>query len=230
MLADGYHHEPLVDVADLPVTMGGLARHNVANALAAACALWALDVPRRRIAEALRGFTPDPESSPARLNLVPVNGFHVLIDYAHNLAAYEALIATATALPHRKLIGVLAGPGDRMDDKLRALGRLAGAAFDVVIARDRSHDLRGRAPGEVAGLILEGVLETPRQDRLAWAVPDALEAIDRALGHAEAGDLVVLTATDPSVLLDYLLARAEAGVGAGGEAASPARSAAERGT
>jgi cyanophycin synthetase len=207
MVAEGYHHVPLVEVARLPFTIGGLARHNVANALAAAGALLALGHPPAAIAQALQGFRSDAEQNPGRLNLLPVRDFHVLIDYAHNPASYQALAATARAMPHRRLIGVIASPGDRYDEKLREIGRICGEAFDVIIARDRSYDLRGRAPGEAAGLLLEGAASAGRRDLLAWAIPDTREAVDRALDLAEAGDLVVIGAADPAEILGLVLAR-----------------------
>ncbi len=208
MLAVGHHHEPLMEVAHLPVALGGRARHNVANALAAAGALWALGREPAQIAQALETFRTDAEQNPGRLNLIAIRDFHALVDYAHNPASYEALVATARAMEHRRLIGVIAAPGDRYDEKLREIGRIVGAAFDVVITRDRCYDLRGRARGEAAELLLEGVQALGRRDLLAWAVPDTYEAIDRALALAEAGDLVVIGAADPEEVLTHVLARA----------------------
>ena len=50
MWADGERHWPLIDVADVPGTLQGGARHHVANAMASCAALHAVAVPRDRIA------------------------------------------------------------------------------------------------------------------------------------------------------------------------------------
>ena len=52
-----------------PVALGGLARHNVANALAAAGGARALGMTIAQVADGLRDFRPSAERSPGRLNL-----------------------------------------------------------------------------------------------------------------------------------------------------------------
>ncbi|MCH8531895.1 MAG: hypothetical protein LAT65_13680 [Saccharospirillum sp.] len=52
------------------------------------------------------------------------------MDYAHNVAAYEAIIATGRQLTQGRLIGVIAAPSDRRDTDLIAIGQICGAGFD----------------------------------------------------------------------------------------------------
>ena len=54
---------------DVPSTIRGLARHNVANALAAAGAARALGATIEQVADGLRTFNPSAEQAPGRMNL-----------------------------------------------------------------------------------------------------------------------------------------------------------------
>ena len=60
--------DPLVEVVDVPMTLAGLSRFNVENALGAASAALAVGLPARPVVEGLRSFRPDPEHNPGRMN------------------------------------------------------------------------------------------------------------------------------------------------------------------
>ena len=85
--------------------------------------------------------------------------------------------------------------GDRRDEDMHDLGRVAARYFDEVIIRE-DRNPRGRPRGRTAELILEGV----RQAQSAGAaragsaeiVLDEMEASRRALDRSRPGDLVVL--------------------------------------
>ena len=98
VLAGGMRHEALLDVRTMPVSLGGRARYNIANAMAAAAALMASGFSNRDIAAGLRGFVSDSKHNPLRSNLFDVDGVTVVVDYAHNCAAYAALAEMARAM------------------------------------------------------------------------------------------------------------------------------------
>ncbi len=81
----------------LPLTAGGAARYNAANALAAALAARALGVPEVGIARTLLRFGARPEDNPGRLVREEVGGITLLFDYAHNPAGLTALMEVAAA-------------------------------------------------------------------------------------------------------------------------------------
>ncbi|MDB5100856.1 MAG: cphA [Cyanobacteria bacterium RYN_339] len=196
MLAQGDHRLPLVEVDHLPCTLGGRARHNVANALAAMAALLGLGHQGGAIVQALATFNSSAAQNPGRLNTFHVRDFQVLLDYAHNPAGYAAIIETARALPHRRLIGVVGAPGDRYDAKIREIGAVVGRGFDELVLRDMAGDLRGRATGEVPGLLLEGIRDVRQDLDHVHTVLDEHDAVERALALAGPGDLVIVTAVD----------------------------------
>ena len=69
----------------------------------------------------------------------------MILDYGHNPAAVQAmadLVGRARVSSGRRIC-VLAGPGDRRDEDMREMARIAAKAFDHIILR-RDDDLRGR--------------------------------------------------------------------------------------
>ena len=61
---EGADEHEILDVADLPIAIGGLALHNVANALAAAGGARAMGATIEQVAEGLHHFSPSASLSP----------------------------------------------------------------------------------------------------------------------------------------------------------------------
>jgi cyanophycin synthetase len=107
--------------------------------------------------------------------------------------------AAATGTRHGRAIGVIGIPGDRRDADQREYGAIAARAFDEIIVRE-DKNLRGRAPGETAANVIEGV----RSAKAAGAsravrsekVLDEMTAVRAALRRASPGDLVVCCVDD----------------------------------
>ncbi len=192
---------PVCPVGDVPLTFGGAARFQYGNVLAAMLAAYVRGMRYTDIRSGLLSFFPSPSLTPGRLNLIPLGRRRVLVDYAHNAAAVSGLLDFASALEARRRIGVIAAPGDRRDADLIALGRHA-ARFDRVIVRE-DEDLRGRAPGETAALIRQGLREGGLDPRDIEVVRDERSAIRHALNELEDEDLLVILASDvPGTLRD----------------------------
>ena len=132
----------------------------------------------------------------------------VLIDYAHNAHGLETVgdfveRMTASA-PHfapgspswsaNLKVAVIATPGDRRDEDMRELGRVAARYFDEIVIRE-DRNPRGRKRGETAQHILEGVEQAMAAGHRVGSVEivlDEMQATRRALSRARPGDLVVL--------------------------------------
>jgi cyanophycin synthetase len=87
----------------------------------------------------------------------------------------------------------VATAGDRRDEDIRELGRVAARHFDEIIIREDENN-RGRPRGHTAALIAEGI-ESAGNDRRAKGVTtilDELEATRQALDTALEGDVVVV--------------------------------------
>ncbi len=184
----------LPPIDQIPVTLGGSARHNVANAAAAALAAAALGVPRAVIHTALRAFGQANADNAGRLERFVVRGARVWLDYAHNPHGLEALLDTARAQLAGGRLGLLLGQaGDRDDDAIRALARTAWAAAPArIVLNDLGDYLRGRVPGEVPAILqAELRLAGATSEQISLAASEA-EGARQLLAWAAPGDLVVL--------------------------------------
>ncbi|MGE5654368.1 MAG: cyanophycin synthetase, partial [Bacillota bacterium] len=149
IFGQGSDEQTLLDVDDIPISLGGKAEHNVANAMAASAALWAFGLSLDEIRYALRNFTPSLEHNPGRQNFFELDGIQVIVDYGHNEEGYRQTLAMARRFAPRRLVGVIAAPGDRKDSDILTLGNLASSGFDYIYIKEDSN-LRGRQSGEVA--------------------------------------------------------------------------------
>ena len=189
-LAEGSQETQLLRVAEIPATYGGLIPFQISNSLAAAGAAWGAGCPLDAIRLGLRTFQADDATAPGRFNIFDVGAARVIVDYGHNPHALRAIQAALRALAPRSAIGVIAAPGDRRDADIQELAAIAAETFDMILIRE-DDDLRGRAPGEVAGLIAH-TIEQVRPSLPVRIILDETEAVDTALETARPNDVVVL--------------------------------------
>ena len=189
-LAEGSHETPLLRPNEIPATFGGLIPFQVSNAMAAAGAAWGAGCPIDAIQLGLRTFQADEATAPGRFNMFEIGAARAFVDYGHNPHALRAIQAAVRAMQPRSAIGVVSAPGDRRDVDIQELAIIAADTFDHIIVRE-DPDLRGRAPGEVAGLIA-GTIESYRPSLPVQVILDEFEATDAALEMARPHDVVVL--------------------------------------
>ncbi|ATQ79135.1 cyanophycin synthetase [Massilia violaceinigra] len=189
VLANGGEEQRLLDERAMPVSMNGVARYNVANALAAAAALAAAGFDNSTIVAGLSSFVSDGKNNPLRSNVFDIGGVQVVVDFAHNCAAYGALSEMARGMAAGQIVGVVSAPGDRRDQDLREIGQVCAAGFDTVVVYES--ESRGRPEGETARLISEGAQSaSPEPGRLHCKL-DAHEAIRFALRMCSPGDMLI---------------------------------------
>jgi cyanophycin synthetase len=203
VLANGARHEAIVDVRQMPVTLNGAARYNIANSLAAAAALAASGFGNAEIADGLKSFVSDWKHNPLRSNLFDVDGVTVIVDYAHNSAAYAALAETARAMSPGRLVGVVASPGDRRDADLVDIGVTCASGFDELVVYETEN--RGRAAGSVAARLVEGIRQAKFEEDHLQVELDVHQAIRAGLARCDKGDLLVFgCGSDISELLEAI--------------------------
>ena len=224
VIRDGRRTMPIGYVHLFPATFDGNARMNVQNAMAAAAAAHAAGAHMHDIRSGLRTFSPSFFQSPGRLNLFDLSGIKVLVDYAHNPAGLRTIgdfvermtsDARSATRPANETwqanlrVGVIGTAGDRRDEDIRELGRVAARYFDEIIIRE-DRRTRGRARGETGALVAEGVVQAQREGARAGSVEvvnDELQAVRRALDHSRPGDLVVVCVDYPESVIEELEAR-----------------------
>lgn len=141
-------------VVDMPVTLDGSARHNIANAAAASLAAAALGVSATAIADLLRRFGRERADNPGRLQHWSIGGVEIYVDYAHNPDGLKALLAIVTRNRTGRLAVLLGQAGNRVDDDIRELAAItAGFDPDLVVLKEMDGYQRGRADGDVARVL-----------------------------------------------------------------------------
>jgi len=198
---------PIAGVHEAPLMMGGAARFQRGNILAAIATAYVQGIRYDDIRAGLLSFFPSPALTPGRLNLMRVGRGRILIDYAHNPAAVGGLMELVLGIDASRRVGVITAPGDRRDEDIRELGRLAAGLDHVIIKEDT--DLRGREPGAIAGLVREGLLAGGMSDSEIEVVADELDAVDHALGLLEDRDIAVVLADDVPAVLAHLRGRSQ---------------------
>ncbi len=181
----------IVFAHEIPATLGGRIRVNTSNALAAAAAALAVGVPLVTIRDALATFTNEFAQTPGRFNHITINGCDVLMDYAHNVGALQAIGAVVKSFNAPRSVGMIAIPGDRRDEDARAFGDLAARTFDRIVIWEESK-LRGRKAGEMPGLLRDAALQAGLPADCVSVVPDEMEAAVTAVQLGRPGDLVVV--------------------------------------
>jgi cyanophycin synthetase len=189
---EGPRADPLVEVVDVPMTLSGLSRFNVENALAAASAALAAGIDRSHVVAGLRSFRPDPEHNPGRMNFFTLGEVSVVMDLAHNEVGLEAMIEIMRGVraPGCRLLLGLGAVGDRQDELIEMLGEIAARDADVVVIGHKLHYLRGRTVEELEGLLRAGAERVGVTDIAAY--PTELESLQALVGLAEPGDVVGL--------------------------------------
>jgi cyanophycin synthetase len=179
------------------ITLAGTARFQIANLLAAMAACRALGIGVETITSALTHFGAAQQNR-GRVNFYKVNGGHVVVDYGHNVGAFQAICDMTRAWNYGETIGVVSLPGDRSDALLEQASRVAGCGFDRLIIREDA-DSRGRAPGEVAQRFYETVHAMhPALDPVV--ILDEFQAYQHALRLARPGTVVTLFFDDYEIV------------------------------
>ena len=193
---------PIAPVREVPLMLGGAARFQRENILAAIATAYVQGMRYDDIRAGLLSFFPSPSLTPGRLNLMRVPKGRVLVDYAHNSAAIKGLMEFVQNLDANRRIGVVTAPGDRRDDDLRNVGRLASCLDYVVVKEDEYR--RGREMGQIAELIVSGLREGRLKEEQYTTIFDEQDAIAHAMAQMMDNDLVVVLADDVTKSIDLI--------------------------
>jgi cyanophycin synthetase len=194
-LAHGGIDHDLGLVAEMPLSMGGIATYNVANVAGAALVAFMLGITATTISAVLGRFGARLEDNPGRMMSFDVRGVRVLIDYAHNADGLRGFLKVADHLRGGDgRLGLLLGhAGNRTDTDIEELARVA-ATFrpDLVVVKENETQLRGRAPGEVPHIIRAELLRLGFPESAAPVCNSEVEAARCAIDWSHPGDVLAL--------------------------------------
>jgi len=193
---DNGTHMPVLWSHLVPATMEGKAMYNVENAMFAAGMAFSFGVDLDNIRHGLRTFDTSFFQAPGRTNVFDEHAFKVILDYAHNPAAFRAMSDLVDRLDVAgKRIGVVSVPGDRRDeDVMEAAGILAGH-FDHYICK-ADDNRRKRGHDEIPQLLRKGLMEHGVDADHIEIIPSEAAAVDAGLNMAQEGDLLVIFGDD----------------------------------
>ena len=156
-------------------------RFNVENVLAAVAVARLLGLATEAIAAGVEAL----EGVPGRFEAIDAGQpFAVIVDYSHKPDALENVLRTARELAGNRVICVFGCGGDRDRGKRPMMGRIAAERSDVAIVT--SDNPRSEDPGAIIAEVVAGAGAKLEVE------PDRAAAIERAIGIAREGDVVVI--------------------------------------
>ena len=189
----------LASLREVPLAFGGAARFQLQNILAAAAAAYVQGMPSDQIRAGLLSFIPSAAHTPGRLNVIETDRGRVILDYAHNAASIAGLLEFVAGMPAQKRMALISVPGDRRDEDLRAVGRLA-SGMDFVIFKEHEPYRRGREPGEIAEVLKQGLLAAGFPPERIATFTSEREAVEHVISLMGPGTIVTIVADSPDVL------------------------------
>jgi cyanophycin synthetase len=214
VMTSGRQGHRLLPVEDVPVTLAGISRHNLSNAMAAAAAALGAGIPEEAVVEGLRSFVLDPERNPGRANIFEVDQRVVVVDYAHNEDGMRGLIEIAKGLraPGARILLAFGSAGDRTNAILHRLGYTAARGPDRVAIAHLHRYLRGRDPQDLADRLQAGLEDGGKPQ--APVFQNEIEALEWMFDESAPNDVIAITAlAQRPEVFQYLRDRGGAPVG-----------------
>ncbi|MFT5351088.1 MAG: cyanophycin synthetase, partial [Gammaproteobacteria bacterium] len=151
----------VVKITDVPITLNGIARHNVQNTLGVVALSCALGIDYPYIKQGLLNFKGGTEENPGRGNFFEANGIKILIDFAHNEHGMTALAATAANIQSTRRLILFGQAGDRSDEAIADLVKAAMKTNpDYMIVCETPGYERGREVNETSDIIVRAITGT----------------------------------------------------------------------
>ena len=160
---------------------------NVSNMAAATTLAYLLGVKLQDIQEGVANL----EAVPGRFERAAEGlGYDVIVDYAHTPDALEKLLSTARDIAKGRVILVFGACGDRDKSKRPIMGEIAARGADRIFLTDE--ESYNEDPSEIRAMLRTGIEQGGGSGKMT-EVADRREAIERALGSAKKGDMVLIT-------------------------------------
>jgi UDP-N-acetylmuramoyl-L-alanyl-D-glutamate--2,6-diaminopimelate ligase len=192
---DGISAEIVTPAGIIQASSRLIGRYNLSNIVGAAATASAMGIP----AGAIRTGIAAMSGAPGRMERIDNSrGLLVFVDYAHTADALENVLGTLRAAGARRIITVFGCGGDRDREKRPVMGSVAARLSSLLIVT--SDNPRSEDPGAIISQIEQGIaaLGIERFDAESildtgyCIIADRRRAIEKALGMACAGDVVLI--------------------------------------
>ncbi|MDG1861503.1 MAG: Mur ligase family protein [SAR324 cluster bacterium] len=201
----------LLNVNEIPFTLNGAARYNVANSLGVIALAKNLGFADEIIVKTLKEFKGDIDDNPGRGNYLTLplptanrsqdsdveQAFQLLIDFAHNAHGLNAVCETLALLPVNQRLVVAGHVGSHSDQEIREMTRVIAEIKPIFFLVPQMEDyLRGRKPGEISKIVLDELRLLGFAEENIGSAENCLEAVKLAVQRVKAGDLLMLIGLD----------------------------------
>jgi cyanophycin synthetase len=194
---------PIIQLSDIPATLGGLLRFNQTNALFAAALAWSQDLKLTDIINGLGSFYNSPEQNPGRYNFIEDLPFTVLVDFAHNSNNLRELFHVVKLLkPNYARCILVSTVGNRHRHQFEQVCSWYVATFDQIYLSQFKDEFYAGAHGYVGSdpfIAMLSFAETQMRpllsaDQTLATFTDYALALSTALDNCRPGDLLVMLA------------------------------------
>ena len=175
--------------AQIPLTFGGTVGFMIQNVLAATLATFVWGFRTEDIKTSLETFIPSVAQTPGRMNVFEFKDFKIMVDFAHNPDGFNGIKQFLKTIDSPQKIGLIAATGDRRDDDIREIGKIAAEMFDHIILRQENH-LRGRTRENLLQLMEEGI-KLAGLNRSYEIADSKMDVIRQAIRMAKPGTFIV---------------------------------------
>lgn len=162
-----------------------IGEYNLLNILAAAAIVDRFEGIDETFAEKLKKL----RYVQGRMQSFCFNGATIIVDYAHTEDALENLLKTLSSCPHKRLLTLISGTGERDPGKRKGLGLIASKYSGYIMISSNSP--RWEEPMKIAREVAGGIPENSRYHYEIEVIRE--KAVERIISLAGAGDIVVLT-------------------------------------
>lgn len=165
------------------VVVNAPGKFSVYNSLAAIAVAEQYQIPEVSMEKALHTL-----QVPGRIEMLPVSPrFIVIVDYAHNAMALDALLRTLRDYHPGRIICIFGCGGNRAAERRFQMGEVAGRLADLVVVT--TDNPREEDPEKIADEICLG-LEAAKGKY--GRISDREQAVAYGISHAKPGDIVVI--------------------------------------
>lgn len=166
---------------DFDVKLNMLGNFSVYNALACICVGQYFNIPNQLISQSISNALVD-----GRCEVININDFKVIIDFAHNKASLEAILSELTKYEYNRLICLFGSVGGRSVMRRKELGEVGSKYCDYLVLTSDNPDFED--PINICDDITKGFIRSVKYE----IIPDRKEAIDFILENARAKDIILL--------------------------------------
>jgi cyanophycin synthetase len=193
---------PVAKIVNIPLTMGGKAIFMVQNILPATLSAYTQGMKIQDINNALLTFIPSAATTPGRLNVFQFKNFEMLLDFAHNPAGFRAIEHYVHKINAKKKIAIFSAAGDRRDEDIIEMGKIAAATFDEIVIHEGKH-LRGRDADAMLEMLKDAFLALAPTKKV-HIVKTERDAIVFGMKNAPKGSHITLLGDVVTEALDFI--------------------------